>query len=477
MTRKSANRMAQSPALTCLLATWIAGHALAEEWPQFRGPNGTGLSTSANAPVDFGPDRGVAWKVRVPAGKSSPVLSARRIYLTGHEGDLRLVLCLDRATGAEVWRHSVRAARSEKRNRLNDPASPTPVTDGENVYAFFAEFGLLSCGPGGGERWRVPLGPFASEHGMASSPILVDGNVIVLADQVEGSFIAAYRASDGKLVWKTPRHDFVGGYATPAVYRPAEGPLQLLVPGPNELAGYAARTGERLWWVRSLGYQPKSVPVIGRDAVYIHALGGAEGRFPVFDDLIKQIDKNHDGKLAYDEASSTGLRKRLELIDTEFGNRDREVDAEEFKRALKGFESWNALVAIRPAARGDVTRTNVLWRFYRSLPDVPSPLLYQDVLYIVRDGGILTSLDPATGEVLHQGRLPLGTHAYYASPIAAAGKLYLASEGGTVTVVRAGAQWEVLATSVLDEECYATPALADGRIYLRTSGSLYCFSR
>src|SRR5881397_4355701 len=108
-----------------------------------------------------------------------------------------------------------------------------------------------------------------------------------------------------------------------------------------------------------------------------------------------------------------------------------EADGEEWKRALKGFESWNALVAIRPAARGDVTRTNVLWRFYRSLPDVPSPLLYQDVLYIVRDGGILTSLDPATGEVLHQGRLPLGTHAYYASPIAAAGKLYLASEGGT----------------------------------------------
>ncbi len=119
----------------------------------------------------------------------------------------------------------------------------------------------------------------------------------------------------------------------------------------------------------------------------------------------------------------------------------------------------------------------MLWRFYRSLPDVPSPLLYQDVLYIVRDGGILTSLNPATGEVLRQGRLPRGTHAYYASPIAAAGKLYLASEGGTVTVVRAGAQWEVLATNVFDEECYATPALADGRIYLRTSASLYCFAR
>jgi outer membrane protein assembly factor BamB len=337
-------------------------------------------------------------------------------------------LCLDRATGTEIWRHSVPAARSEKRNRLNDPASPTPVTDGENVYSFFAEFGLISYGPNGEERWRVPLGPFVSEHGMASSPILVNGNVIVLADQVEGSFIAAYRAADGKLVWKTPRTDFVGGYATPAIYSPAEGPLQLLVPGPYEIAGYGAGTGERLWWVRGLGYQPKSVPIIGRDAIYVHALGGAEGRFPVFADLINTIDKNHNGKLAYEEAPATGLRKRLELIDNEFGNRDREVDAEEFKRALEGFASWNALVAIRPAARGDVTQTNVLWRFRRSLPDVPSPLLYQDVLYVVRDGGILTSVNPATGEALHQGRLPRGTHAYYASPVAAAGKLYLASE-------------------------------------------------
>src|SRR5881628_1235920 len=306
MTRKSANRMAQSPALTCLLATWIAGHALAEEWPQFRGPNGTGISTSENVPVEFGPDRGVAWKVRVPAGKSSPVLSARRIYLTGHEGNQRLVLCLDRATGAEVWRHSVPAARSEKRNRLNDPASPTPVTDGENVYAFFAEIGLVSYGPDGNERWRVPLGPFKSEHGMSASPILVGGNVILLADQLDGSFIAAYRASDGKLAWKTPRADFVGGYATPGVYKPTDGPLQLVVPGPYETAGYAAATGERLWWVRGLGYQPKAVPVIGRDTVYVHALGGAEGRFPIFDELVKTIDRNHNGKLAYDEAPTRG---------------------------------------------------------------------------------------------------------------------------------------------------------------------------
>jgi outer membrane protein assembly factor BamB len=475
MNRKSTHR--QFSFLIAFLSACLAVRVFAEEWPQFRGPNGSGISSSADVPVEFGPDSHVAWKVRVPAGKSSPVLSSRRIYLTGHDGSSRLVLCLDRATGAEMWRHSVPAERSEKRNRLNDPASPTPVTDGENVYSFFAEFGLISYGPNGDERWRIPLGPFVSEHGMASSPILVNGNVIVLADQVEGSFIAAYRATDGKLVWKTPRSDFVGGYATPAIYSPAEGPLQLLVPGPYELAGYAAETGERLWWVRGLGYQPKSVPIIGRDAIYVHALGGAEGRFPVFDDLINTIDKDHNGKLAYEEAPATGLRKRLELIDTEFGNRDREVDAEEFKRALQGFAAWNALVAIRPAAHGDVTQTNVLWRFRRSLPDVPSPLLYQDVLYVVRDGGILTSINPATGEALHQGRLPRGTHAYYASPVAAGGKLYLASEGGTVTVIRAGAQWDVLATNIFDEECYATPAVADGRIYLRTSTSLYCFAQ
>jgi outer membrane protein assembly factor BamB len=463
--------------LPCLVAAVLAVHAMAEDWPQFRGPNGAGISASADVPVEFGPDKAVAWKVRVPAGKSSPVLSPRRIYLTGYEGSNRLVVCLDRATGAELWRRAIPAPRTEKRNRLNDPAAPTPATDGENVYAFFAEIGLVSYGPDGSERWRVPLGPFASEHGMAASPIVVDGNVILLADQLDGSFIAAYRASDGKVAWKTPRTDFVGGYATPAVYKPAEGALQLIVPGPYETAGYAAATGERLWWVRGLGYQPKSVPVIGRDAVYVHALGGAEGRFPIFDELIQRIDKDHNGKISYDEAVETGLRKRVKLIDTEFGNSDGEADAEEWKRALKGFESWNALVAIRPAGRGDVTKTNVLWRFSRSLPDVPAPLLYQDVLYIVRDGGILTSLNPATGEIFHQGRLPRGTHAYYASPVAAAGKVYLASEGGTVTVVRAGPQWEVLATNVFDEECNATPALADGRVYLRTSASLYCFSR
>jgi outer membrane protein assembly factor BamB len=469
--------LAQFCVPTGLLAACLAVRALAEDWPQFRGPNGSGVSTSAGLPVEFGPEKGVAWKVRVPAGKSSPVLSSRRIYLTGHEGSARLVVCLDRATGAELWRRSVPAGRSEKRNRLNDPASPTPVTDGENVYAFFQEFGLVAYGPDGEERWRLPLGPFASEHGMASSPILVEGNLVLLADQLEGSYIAAYRVADGTLAWKTPRADFVGGYATPAIFRPAAGSVQLLVPGPYELAGYAAGTGERLWWVRGLGYQPKGVPISGHDAVYFHALGGAEGRFPIFDELLKTIDKDHNGKLAYDEAPAPGLRKRLKLIDTQFGNSDGEADGDEWKRALKGFESWNALVAIRPGARGDVTPTNVLWRFYKSLPDVPAPLLYQNVLYIVRDGGILTSLDPATGEAFRQGRLPQGTHAYYASPVAADGMLYLASEGGTVTVVRAGPRWEVLATNVLEEECWATPALADGRIYLRTSGSLYCFAR
>src|SRR5262249_3132368 len=110
-------RLAQFPVWICLLAAGLAVAAIAEEWPQFRGPNGTGISTSADVPVEFGPDRGVTWKSRVPAGKSSPVLSSRRIYLTGYEGNLRLVVCLDRATGAEVWRRSLPAARSEKPNR------------------------------------------------------------------------------------------------------------------------------------------------------------------------------------------------------------------------------------------------------------------------------------------------------------------------------------------------------------------------
>ena len=136
----------------------------------------------------------------------------------------------------------------------------------------------------------------------------------------------------------------------------------------------------------------------------------------------------------------------------------------------------NSLVAIRPGnARGDITDSHVLWRYRKSLPNTPSPLLYDGVLYLVKDGGILTSLDPETGAVFKQARIKEAIDRYWASPVAGDGKIYLTSEACQVTVLKPDRQWEVLAVNTVGETCLATPAIADGRIYLRTSDTLYCF--
>jgi hypothetical protein len=146
-----------------------------------------------------------------------------------------------------------------------------------------------------------------------------------------------------------------------------------------------------------------------------------------------------------------------------------------FYRARTG--SANNLMAVRAGGRGDVTETRVLWRFRKSLPYVPSPLLYQNVLYMVKDGGVVTTLEPKTGKVIQQGRLTKAMEHYWASPVAADDKVYMLSEGCKLTVLRAGMKIGILATNDLDDVCFATPAIADSRIYLRTNTALYCFGK
>ena len=168
------------------------------DWSRFRGPNGTGVSSSAGLPTEFGPDRNVLWKTAVPTGHSSPVLTRSRIFLTAHDHDTLLVLGLDRATGRELWRRQVPRTRKGRLDGPNGPASPSPVTDGERVYAFFQDFGLMALSTEGKELWRLPLGPFNQYYGFGASPILVDGTVILAVDQDSGSYLLGVDATFGK---------------------------------------------------------------------------------------------------------------------------------------------------------------------------------------------------------------------------------------------------------------------------------------
>jgi outer membrane protein assembly factor BamB len=317
------------------------------------------------------------------------------------------------------------------------------------------------------------MGPFGGVQGMAVSPIYAEGNVVLLIDTPEYAYLAAFDAETGKQVWKTDRQPgFLGSYITPAVYKPANGPAQIVVAGAVELTGYQAKTGERLWWARGVSYGPAAPPLIAGDSIYTLEPTGIEP--PPFSQMLKQFDTNKNGKIELSETSGDKIMYRLfKSADKIIGNGDGVVTEEEWNRA---FSSTNGgLVRTRLNGKGDVTRTHVGWRYAKGLPYLTGPLLYNEILYVIRGGGILTTFNPETGELLRQERLKDAIGDYYASPVAADGKIYFVNKEGKVTVIRAGANWEILSSGDLDEQVIAAPAIADSRIYIRTEGTLYCF--
>ena len=446
--------------------------ARANEWLQFRGPNGTGVAEGFPLPAEFSSTKNLAWKTAVPFARSSPVVTADRIFLTASEGDKLITLALDRKTGKVLWRRDVVRPRHMAIYKANDAASPTPVSDGKNVFAFFGELGLISYGPDGKERWRVPLGPFNSFYGMGGSPVLVGNTLLMVCDQRTGSFIIAVDARSGKELWKKSRSNFES-YSTPVVYKPKDGPTQVIVVGSSSVDAYSLDKGERLWWVTRIGSYPKGVPVLGAEMVYVLAEGGDEPFLPPFDDILKQQDVNKDQRIHREEAKA-----QPEAYD-HFGwldaNNDGYIERAEYDFVRGTTAAGHGLTAVRLAGQGDLTTSNVVWRVQKGYPSIPSPLVYRGVMYLMKEGGIVSSLDPASGQVLKQGRTPDALEEYYASPVAGDGKIFLVSASGKVTVLKADAQWEILAKTDLDEEVWATPAIAGGNLYVRTRNALYAF--
>lgn len=445
------------------------------EWLQFRGPNGAGVAEGFTLPAEFGAKKNLVWKTSVPFARSSPIVTADRIFITASEGDKLTTLALNRKTGKVVWRRDVVRARHMTMYRANDAASPSPVSDGKRVFAFFGELGLIAYGPDGTELWRVPLGPFNSFYGMGGSPVLSGNTLIMVCDQRANSFIIAVDTRNGKVLWKKARTNFEG-YSTPAIYKPKDGPAQVLVLGSNTLDAYSLDKGERLWWIAKVGSYPKGVPVLGTDMVYVVGEGGDAPFFPPFEETLKQSDKDNDQRIQREEVKAQA--EAYEHFGWLDANNDGYVDRAEYDFVRSSTVSGHGLTAIRLGGQGgigDLTATNVVWRVKKSYPNIPAPLIYQGVMYLMKEGGIVTSLDPSSGEVLKMGRTPDALEDYYASPVAADGKIFLVSASGKVTVLKAGAQWEILATNDLGEECWATPAIAGNNIYIRTRGALYSF--
>jgi outer membrane protein assembly factor BamB len=459
------------------VAAFTAPAASDNDWARFRGPNGNGVADTSNLPVEFGPDTNVIWKTELPPGHSSPILSEDKIFLTAVEGTELLTIAVDRATGEVLWRHTAPTSPTDPPDPRNNPASPSPVTDGEIVVVFFADYGMIALDMEGNELWDLPLGPFDNVYGMGASPILFEDTVILAADQTSNSYLLAVSREDGSEVWKTDRPEAKSGHATPILWEDDNGRTQLLIPGSFFLTAYDARTGEKLWWVSGLSFEIKSTPVIHNGMVFVNGFGsplqqpGKQPDIAPWEEALGQ-DADGDGKLSGEEVRGTYAQGYLGFTDLDH---DGFYDAEDWAYFRAAITSENGVLAIKLGGDGDMTEENVVWDYRRSVPQLPSPLVYDGVLYMINDGGIVTTFDPATGEVLDQGRLRGAVDAYYASPVAADNKLYFVSELGLVAVVQPGGSIDEVVVSDLDDLTYGTPAIADERIYLRTRNTLYCF--
>jgi outer membrane protein assembly factor BamB len=464
-------------------------------WPQFRGPGGSGVPPDGvHYPIHFGPQTNVLWNTALPSGNSSPVIWGERIFLTAYDKQKQTLetLGLDRRTGRILWRRSSPpiAKVETSLHPANGPATPTPVTDGEMVYVYFGSYGLLAYDFEGNEKWKKPLPPPGNTFGSGTSPV-VAGDLLLLTCQGKSPALLAVQRRTGATAWKTDRPRFGASYATPLLRQNGAITEVILVQARGVVA-YNLADGKELWWLGGLFGGGIPSPAIGDGLLFAvaHFPGGdPEDRmkFPSFDELIQKYDANKDGQLGEKEVPSTLLfydrgstdpkdnivmEDMFPFIDK---NRDGKLSRQEWDEAKAQFGKMeSAMVALRPGGKGDIGR-QVVWKEKRSLPEVPSPLFYRGRVYLVTNGGLASCFDAPTGKLLYRQRLGASGF-FYASPIAADGRLYASSYNGVLVVLSAGDQCRVVARNNLGEPIVATPALADGKLYVRTDGHLYAFT-
>jgi outer membrane protein assembly factor BamB len=408
------------------------------------------------------------------------MLQGDRIYLTAYRADALVTIAIDRQAGRILWERAAPQVKTKIVDKRNNPASPSPAVEANGVYVFFPDYGLIAYDASGNERWKMPLGPFNNIYGMGASPVIVGDLVVLACDQSLGSFLMAVNKRSGTVQWKVDRPEAKSGHSTPIVWRGPDKKEQILVPGSFLLTAYDAATGRKLWWAGGLSFEMKSTPVIGGDTIYVNGYGapvndpGNKVTVPPADEVWKTADADGNGTLSKAEFPKFTQAFWFDVADLDLNG---SLTRDEWAYYRAALDSENGMLAIRLGGTGDTTDKAVRWKYQRSVPQLPSPLLYQGVLYMVNDNGIITTLDPETGALIKQGRLTGAPGPHFASPVAADGRIFFTTEAGAIVVVAPGGDFTPLAINDLKEDTYATPSFAEGRVYVRTTEALYAFGK
>jgi outer membrane protein assembly factor BamB len=405
-----------------LLACVSAAHA--ENWPEFRGPGRQGISTETNLPLKWNQKENILWKSAIPGDSwSTPIIWGDRVFLTTatEEGQSCRILCLEATSGKTLWDKEVFRQKPRKKEQRNSYATPSPVTDGEKVYAVYGDGSFVAVNFQGEVVWTNRNYPFYSQHGLGASPIL-SGDLLIMtldgssegADKLVGwqtpwdkSYLVALDTKTGKQRWKTMRGVSRISHGTPVLWTTPEGKTQVVTEAGDVVQGYDRDSGERLWTSEVLGEGKVPSTLVGDGFVF--TAGGYRGR--------------------------------------------------------------ESIKAFKLGAKGDLKETNLAWEQKKGTPKVPSMIYVKPYLFTIQDTGIATCIKADNGEVIWQERVGGG---FSASPVSAEGRIYLLDNKGETTVIEAGPKFKVLAKNPLDGQVQSSIAISGGRLYLRTDKNLYC---
>ncbi len=500
--------------LWLLLPSWI----LAEDWPQFRGPNCSGVSLSTKPlPTQFSPTENVTWSVELGEGICSPIVVAGRVFSTAMVGSKPeerkfVVFCFDAANGKPIWKREFDPGPEPLPpvQEVNSYASATPAADAERVYVYFTRIGLVALDAKSGQdvwQFQLPEPFFIFDWGPGTSPVLHEDLVLFCQDDDLSPALYAINRKTGEQVWKDDRSDMAVSYSHPVVCSTKHGP-ELVVAGTGKLIGYDPRTGKRKWATDLFCRNIKTTPVSHDGIVYVSVES-----FGISYQWRATADTNGDGKITREEIRLSRKQKDSPIPEAfwkkfERGdvNQDGVLEGDEIDQAFldptnrggllardvqaraKDEKDWQkfdaelqkeaSLQAVRGGGSGDVTKTHVLWKKVNKAPDhVVSPLVVHGRLLLIKSGGFSSGFDVANGEPLWQRQRIGNEGGYLASPIFGDGKIFVAGQNGVVVVLEDGPTPQTLATNDMGEPIIGTPAIADGRLYLRTRTKLFCLAK